>query len=103
VVSFIAAKKQILGGAEIIVDTNGVVQVVEEPGIIQRLWGHVTATFQTPLSGLIWIGGLIMCAWGTIKLWGVIKLEKAKVRIKEAQINQEARREASKASITSAH
>ena len=102
-VSFIAAKKQILGGAEIIVDKYGKLTIVEEPGIIQRLWDRTTKTFQTPLSGLIWIGGLIMCAWGTIKLWGVIKLEKAKVRIKEAQINQEARREASKASITSAH
>lgn len=78
-------------------------KVHEYPGLFQIMLEHITATFQTPLSGLIWIGGLIMCAWGTIKLWGVIKLEKAKVRIKEAQINQEARREASKASIKSAH
>jgi len=85
------------------VDKNGEVHVGKYPGFFQIMWEYIMQTFQTPLSGLIWIGGLIMCAWGTIKLWGVIKLEKAKVRIKEAQINQEARREASKASITSAH
>ena len=84
-------------------DKDGNVTVVEKPGFFHGLWDRTTETFQTPLSGLIWIGGLIMCAWGTIKLWGVIKLEKAKVRIKEAQINQEARREASKDSITSEH
>jgi len=93
VASFIAAKEQILGGAEIITDPNGVVRVVEKPGFIQRMWRQTTETFKTPLSGLVGIAGLIALAWGGIKLWAAIRLANAKVRIKEAQMSQEARRE----------
>ena len=93
VASFIAAKEQILGGAEIVTDENGVVRVVEKPGFIQRMSRQATETFKTPLAGIIWIGGLLLLAWGSIKLWAVVRLERAKVRTKEAQISQEAGRE----------
>jgi hypothetical protein len=91
--SFIAAKEQILGGAEIITDRNGVVRVVEKPGFLQRTWRQTTETFKTPLSSFLCIAGLIALAWGGIKVWAAVRLEKAKVRIKEAQMSQEARRE----------
>jgi hypothetical protein len=91
--SFLAAKDQILGGAQIITDPNGVVRVVEKPGFVQRTWRQTTETFKTPLSGILCIAGLVLLAWGGIKLWAAIRIEKAKVRIKEAQMSQETRRE----------
>jgi hypothetical protein len=93
VASFIAAKDQILGGAEIITDPKGVVRVVEKPGLIPRMWRQTTETFNTPLSGLVCIAGLLALAWGGVKLWAAIRLAKAKVRLKEAQMSREARRE----------
>jgi len=89
VASFIAAKEQILGGAEIVTNENGIVSVVAKPGFIDRMWRQTTGTFETPLTGLISIAGLIMLVWGGIKLWVLVRLERAKVRIKEAQMVQE--------------
>jgi len=89
VASFIAAKEQLLGGYEIRTDKDGNPIGVYKPGFIQRMWGQTIETFKAPLAGLILIAGLIMLTWGGIKLWAVVRLEKAKVRIKEAQMPQE--------------
>ncbi len=90
VASFIAAKERLLGGAEIVVDKDGVAHVVAKPGFIERIWRLTLETFKGPLGASIWAAGLIMLSWGAIKLWGAYRIQKAKVLIKEAQLAQEA-------------
>lgn len=91
VASFLAVKDQILGGSEIITDEDGVVTSVRKRGIFETLWEESLETFTAPLGGLIWIVAIILLAWGGIKLWAVLRIEKAKVRNKEAQLSQAAK------------
>jgi hypothetical protein len=48
--------------------------------------------FSAPLGAIIWIAGLILLGWGGVKLWGAFRVEKTKVRIKEAQLAREAKK-----------
>jgi len=78
VAAFIAAKDQILGDPypEIEIDKNGEIKVVKKHGFIERIVQQIMESLKAPLSGLIWIGGVIMFAWGCIKLWAVVRREK---------------------------
>jgi len=80
VASFIAAKDQIIGPEPVDIenDENGKIKVVGKPGFIERIVQQIMEPLKTPLSGLIWIGGVIMLAWGCIKLWAVVRREKEK-------------------------
>ena len=84
VASFIAAKQEILGGAEIVTDKDGIVRVVKKPGFIERLCEQTATEFKMPLVALICIVALIMLGWGSIKLWAVLRIERSKVRANEA-------------------
>ncbi|HRR41159.1 MAG TPA: hypothetical protein P5244_08005 [Syntrophales bacterium] len=64
VAAFIAAKDQILGDP------------YPKHGFIERIVQQIMESLKAPLSGLIWIGGVIMFAWGCIKLWAVVRREK---------------------------
>ena len=86
VASFVAAKKELLGGAEVIVDKDGVAHVVAKPGFLERTWQQTTNTFHAPLAGIILIVGLVILAWAAIKLWGIYRIERVRVQITESQL-----------------
>lgn len=102
VTSFIAAKKELLGGAEVIVDKNGVVTVVAKPGFFERISQQFTNTFHAPLAGIILIVGLVILAWAAIKLWSVFRVEKAKVQIAESRLANKADQESAESKPKSA-
>ncbi len=90
VVSFIAAKDQILGGYKVSVDKDGNVRILRKPGFIERMWETTAQSFNTPLACIIWLASLILFAWGAVKIWAVIRVERAKVHIKEVKLAEEA-------------
>jgi hypothetical protein len=92
VASFIAVKDQLLGNVQIVTDENGVIQSIKKPGFFERIWSKTADKFSAPLAAIIWIAGLILLGWGGVKLWGTFRVEKTKVRIKEAQLAREAKK-----------
>lgn len=93
VASFVAIRKELLGGAEVIVDKDGVAHVVAKPGALERAWRHTTDRFHAPLAGIILMVGLVLLSWAAIQLWGAFRIQKAKVRIAASQLATQAERE----------
>jgi len=85
VTTFIALREDILGSEEEINTSNGNV-LVRKRGIIERLAGE----FKTPISNIFFLIGIIIFLWGILKIWGVYRREKIKIKYEELKFRSNA-------------